>query len=216
MSSSPKYCEYQLAAQRQAELELARRQQAAEEAKRRKQAEQRERKRRLDLLRTQLIAEAQELKTNVQRQQAIYPQDLIHLTSRCDSLLDALHRGKNERELQNTAQESISISQSLSQAVSQKRRDDEEKERHLEIDIQNFQIIDLEHQINSIQVADATKFDAAGYNAARQAMAEVKSALTSGQPHLVRDPLLKAADLVQRHTTAVAHGHAEWMQRKVE
>ena len=155
--------------------------------------------------------------TQVQQQQSsLYSQDSTELQKRCQKLLDILRSSQTESQIQNAVQEAPRIEQDLNQAVSRKRRDDEEKKRKAELEKQEFELQEIELQVSQISSANATKFDSSGRVALQQAIASVKSAIASGKPETVRAPLANAIETVQRHANLVAQRLADWRQRQAQ
>lgn len=217
MSTNPKKSAAVIEQERQYKLKLERQRQAEEEAKRRAAAAEQARRQRLEALRNQSIAQTQAVTTQVQQQQSsLYSQDSAELQKRCQKLLDILRSSQTESQIQNAVQEIPRIEQDLNQAVSRKRRDDEEKKRKAELEKQEFELQEIERQVSQISPAHATKFDSSGRAALQQAIEIVKSAIARGKPETVRAPLANAIETVQRHANLVAQRLADWLQRQAE
>lgn len=217
MSGSPKYSSAKLERQRQQKLEEERRRRAAEEARLRAEAAERERLQRLENFRNKVSSQQQSVADKIQTQQSsMYSQDANLLNQRCQSQKSSVQKATYESQLQEVSTELTRILRDCDQAVSRKRRDDEEKKRKAEIERLQFELEELEREVKQIPVGDAAKFDAVGQTSVQQALSAVQLALKSGQPQAVKTPLNQAIRLVKQHTQSVSQGRAEWEKQKAE
>lgn len=217
MSGSPKYSQAELERRRQAELEAERRRQAELEAQRRREAEARARQQRLEQRRSQVQHQAQQVLAEIQQAQAlIYADAAQSLQRTCQQHLNAVAQATDENRLQRLAEQVTQVSADLQQEISRKRRDDEEKQRRAELERQQFELSELERQVQQIPPADATKFDAAGQAQVQQALPTVRQAIAQGNPAAVRSPLQQAIAAVNQHSQQVSQRRADWQRRKAE
>lgn len=215
MSGTPKYSSAQLERQRQQRLEEERRRQAAEEARLRAEAAERERRQRLENLRNRVNSQQQSVAARIQQQQsAMYPQDAATLQQRGQNQTNTIRQAQDESQLQKVVTELNQILQDTDQAVARKRRDDEEKKRKEEIERLRFEFDELEREVGRIPAENASKFDATGQTAVKQALTAVRSALGTGNPQNVQVPISHANTVVKQHIQLVNQRRAEWEKRK--
>jgi hypothetical protein len=201
--------------QRQQQLEQERQRKAVEEAQLRAEAAERERRQRLENLRNKVSSQHQSVVTKIQQQQSsMYPKDATELQERCQNQTNTIRQAQDESHLQNVAAELNQILQDCDQAVTRKRRDDEEKKRKEEIEKLQFELEELEREVGRIPTGDASKFDAVGQKSVQQALVTVRSALASGNPQTVQAPINNASTIVKQHTQIVTQRRAEWEKCK--
>jgi len=217
MSGSPKYSQAELERQRQAELEEKRRREAEREAQRRREAEARARQQRLEQRRSQVQHQAQQVLAEVQQAQAlIYADAAQSLQQTCQQHFTAIAQATDETRLQRLAEQVTQVSADLQREISRKRRDDAEKQRRAELDRQQFELSELDRQVQQIPPADAAKFDATGQAQVQQALQTVRQAIAQGNPAAVRSPLQQAIAAVNQHSQQVSQRRAAWQRRKAE
>lgn len=217
MSGTPKYSSAELEHQRQQQLEAERRRKAVEEAQLRAEAAERERRHRLENIRNKVNSQQKSVAIKIQQQQSsMYPQVATALQQRWQNQINNIRQAQDESQLRNVETELNQIEQACDQAVSHKRRDDEEKKRKEEIERLRFEFEELERDVGRIPAGDARKFDAAGQSAVQQALTAVRSALASGNPKSVQAPVNNASSVVKQHTQVVSQRRAEWEKRKAE
>jgi len=215
MSGSPKYSSAELARQQQQQLEEQRRRKAVEEARLRAEAAERERLQRLETLRNIMITQQQSVATKIQQQQQrLYPQVALDLKQRYENQISTIRNAQNESQLQNVAIELKQILHACDQAMSQKRRDDEEKKRKAEIERLQFEFEELEREVSDIPTGDAQKFDDAGQKTVQQALRSTQTLLIAGHPQAVQVPLTDATRAVKKHIQIITQRRADWEQRK--
>lgn len=217
MSGSPKYSQAALDLQRQAKLAEERKRKAKEEAKQRREAEERERQERLAQLCNQIKQSVQDLVQMLhQHAHLMYAEDVVRLNRQCQQHLKAISEAEQESTLRRISRILNDIETDMQQAITRKRRDDEEKKRKAELEKQQFDVEELQRQLGQISRMDAQKFDATGQQQSQQDLQTAQQALTIGDPARVRRPLQMATTSVQQHCDLVRQHRAEWQRRKAE
>lgn len=217
MSGTPKYSSAELQRQQRERLEEERRRKAAEEARLRAEAVERERRQRVEKLRSKVTQLQQSVVTKIQQEQsAMYPQDTSALQQRCQSQTSLIIQSQDESQLQNVITELNQILQDCEAAVTRKRREEEEKKRKQEIERLQFELEELEREVERISKNDANKFDEPGQNAVNQAVRTARTALATGNPQSVTVPLNNATRIVKQHCEIVTQRRTEWEKRKAD
>lgn len=215
MSGSPKYSRAELERQQKERLEAERRRKAEQEEKRRREAEERERRQQLEQRKKQLQATLKSLHQRIEMAgESLYPKDAQQLSQRCQTALKTVSGVQDQAALQPLSEDMNRIESDLNQALSRKRREDEEKKRVAELERQAFEVEELQRQLDQIPTEIAIKFDATGYQQAKTQMQAVQRTIANGRPEAVRAPLQSAITQIRAHTELVRQQHQAWQRQK--
>ena len=217
MSGSPKYSSARLDRQRQQQLEAQRKRKAEEEKRKRDAQIARQREIRLNNLQNQLNSQIGAIALDIIRQEdSFYPQDKQQLEDRVLKLMQKAQKATNETQLQGISPEIEGIKADIYLAVSRKRRDDAEKQRREEIEKLQFEFTELKAQLQQIDDAIRTKFDAQGKVNIESKLTELQQGLNGGNPEVVKPLLQDCQGLLDRHLKRVLEGQKQWEKAKNE
>lgn len=213
MSGTPKYSQAQLNKQRQKELERQRQIKAQEEAKKRAEAAERKEQEQLETLRNKSLTKNQEIaRLFEQEANKIYHDDAQKLKTASEKLRENISHTKNITELRKLNTENEQLLNLFNQAISRKRRDEEEKKRLDALDQQKFELYEVQKEFDTI--IDSAKFDEEGNKQVKKGLEEVKNAIAIGKPQEVSNPLAKAKTTLEKHQQQVKEKRNRWQEEK--
>jgi hypothetical protein len=217
MSGSPKYSSARLERERRERLERERQIKAEAEKRQREEAIARERKIRLENLRTNLIVQTDRINQKISSQKSlIYGQDFDKLQTSIQQLKRNLHNALTENNLHNFTPKISNIDTQLYQAVSRKRRDEEEKQRKQEIEQLQFELSELEAEIKQVSDFDGNKFDSQGRQQAEKMLGNLRQLIKQGNPQTVKNSLKDTQTIVKNHLNLVTKNKQKWEQEKLQ